>query len=327
LRINKISMEIMHTKSETPAGISEIEPLLAKSPAFTIPSDHDEHSGRLRLLSDKPAQRKEQDDATAIREELILGHMSIVLSIARRIHKRLPAHVSGEDIYGAGVIGLLEAVDKFDPSKKVLFRTYAQCRIRGAILDSLRSLDWSPRRLRSKGRVIERAIQKLAGEFKRAPEEQEIARELNMDLACYQQLLTSLKDLEISTLYAEQDQDWNDDELAFVQDRAGNDALFRCLDAEMRELLGRAIDSLPERERTVVSLRYYEEATMKETALVLGVTESRVSQMHASAILRLRANLADAANGSRSGVGQVPRYRMKRSGAVKDPHKQIRCDR
>jgi RNA polymerase sigma factor for flagellar operon FliA len=319
-------MEIMHTNSETPAGGSQTEPLLPQPSAFNIPSGDDEHSGRPRFLSDKATQRKEQDHATAIREELILEHMPIVRSIARRIHKRLPAHVSGEDIYSAGVIGLLEAVDKFDPSKKVLFRTYAQCRIRGAILDSLRSLDWSPRRLRSKSRVIERVIQKLAGELKRAPEEQEIARELNLDLACYQQLLTSLKGLEIGTLHAEGDQGWSDDELAYVQDRPGNDALFRCLDAEMRELLGHAIDNLPERERTVVSLRYYEEATMKETASVLGVTESRVSQMHASAILHLRANLADAADGSRSGVGQVPRYRMKRSGAVKVPHKQMGCD-
>jgi RNA polymerase sigma factor for flagellar operon FliA len=139
-------------------------------------------------------------------------------------------------------------------------------------------------------------------------------------------LLSSLKGLEIGTLYAERGQDWNDDELVYVQDRSGDDALFRCLDAEMRELLGRAVDNLPERERTVVSLRYYEEATMKEIALVLGVTESRVSQMHASAILHLRANLADAADGSRSGVGQVPRYRTKKSGAVRDPHKQMRCD-
>jgi RNA polymerase sigma factor for flagellar operon FliA len=295
-------MIAMHMTSATPASLSRsVAPLLQRS-AFDVHSPDDADSGRPPYLSDKAVQWKDQADLAAIREQLISEHLPIVRSIARGIHMRLPAHVSRDDIYSAGVVGLLEAVDRFDPSKRVLFRTYAQCRIRGAILDSLRSVDWSPRRLRSKGRAIEQAIQKLTGQFQRPPEEQEIAAELNIGLACYQRLLARLKGLEIGTLYARHGEDSSEEELVYVRDRPEDDPLFRCLVAEMRELLGHAVDNLPERERMVVSLRYYDEATMKEISLVLGVTEGRVSQMHASAILHLRARLTDAAS-SRECVG------------------------
>jgi RNA polymerase sigma factor for flagellar operon FliA len=123
--------------------------------------------------------------------------------IARRIHKRLPQHVSIEDLYSAGVIGLFDALTRFDPSKKVLFRTYAHFRIRGAILDSLQTLDWSPRELRRKGRAIEEAIQILMERAARSPTENEIAQELHMSLVAYQHLLGQLRGLEIGRLYSE----------------------------------------------------------------------------------------------------------------------------
>ena len=134
-----------------------------------------------------------RDLLTAEQERVMTEHLPIVRFIARRIHDRLPPHLPIEDLYSAGVLGLLDAFGRFDPSKQVLFRTYAQFRIRGAILDSLRMLDWSPRELRRKGRAVEQAIQFLAAQFHRSPIDTEIAHKLNISLAAYKQLLWELR--------------------------------------------------------------------------------------------------------------------------------------
>jgi RNA polymerase sigma factor for flagellar operon FliA len=229
----------------------------------------------------------------AAREQLMLEHMPAVRWMARRIHERLPQHVDMEDLVSAGTLGLLDAFRKFDPGKKVQFRSYAQFRIRGAILDSLRTLDWSPRDLRRKGRAVEEAVRRLTAQYGRAPSEPEVAREMHLELEEYQQLLGELKGLEIGTLHLERSEDSGEEELAYIPDRPEEDPLFRCLRGEMRERLAAAIDQLPERERLVVTLYYYEEMTMKEIGLALGVVESRVSQIHSSAVLHLRARLAE----------------------------------
>jgi RNA polymerase sigma factor for flagellar operon FliA len=221
----------------------------------------------------------------------MIEHLPTVWFIARRIHERLPPHVPIEDLYSAGVLGLLDAFGKFDSSKQVKFVTYAQFRIRGAILDSLRTLDWSPRELRRKGRAVEQAIQELIGQLTRSPTDIEIAHKLNMPLADYQQLLWDLKGLEIGTLHAARSEDSEEEELVHVRAGPEDDPLFHYLDGEMRERLTKAINDLPERERLIMTLYYYEETTMKEIGLILGVVESRVSQIHASAVLHLRARL------------------------------------
>jgi RNA polymerase sigma factor for flagellar operon FliA len=223
----------------------------------------------------------------------MLEHMPAVRWMARRIHERLPQHVDMEDLVSAGTVGLLDAFRKFDPAKKVQFRSYAQFRIRGAILDSLRTLDWSPRDLRRKGRAVEEAIRQLTARCGRAPTEPEVAREMGLGLEEYQQLLGELKGLEIGTLHLERSEDSGEEELAYIPNHPGDDPLFRCLRGEMRERLTAAIEQLPERERLVVTLYYYEEMTMKEIGLALGVVESRVSQIHSSAVLHLRARLQD----------------------------------
>jgi RNA polymerase sigma factor for flagellar operon FliA len=197
-----------------------------------------------------------------------------------------------EDLYSAGVLGLLDAFGRFDPSKQVQFRSYAQFRIRGAILDSLRTLDWSPRELRRKGRAIEQAIQTLTAQFGRCPTDIEIAKKLHIPLAAYQQLLGELKGLEIGTLHSERSEDSEQEELIYLPSRPEDDPLFRYLDVEMRERLTKAIGDLPARERVVTTLYYYEELTMKEIGIILDVVESRVSQIHASAVLHLRARLS-----------------------------------
>jgi RNA polymerase sigma factor for flagellar operon FliA len=232
---------------------------------------------------------------TGEQERVLLEHLPIVRFLARRIHERLPQHVDIEDLVSAGVVGLMDAFAKFDPTKKVQFRSYAQFRIRGAILDSLRTLDWSPRELRRKGRAVEEAIRVLTARLGRPPGENEVAAEMALSLDEYQQLLGDLKGLEIGTLHMERNEDSGEEELAYVPGRPDEDPLFRCLRGELEERLGEAIAHLPDRERLVMSLYYYEEMTMREIGLALGVVESRVSQVHASAVVHLRAALKDLA--------------------------------
>jgi RNA polymerase sigma factor for flagellar operon FliA len=232
-------------------------------------------------------------------ERVLLEHLPIVRFLARRIHERLPQHVDIEDLVSAGVVGLMDAFAKFDPTKKVQFRSYAQFRIRGAILDSLRTLDWSPRELRRKGRAVEEAIRVLTARLGHAPGEGEVAAEMALGLSEYQQLLGDLKGLEIGTLHMERNEDSGEEELAYVPGRPEEDPLFCCLRGELEERLSEAIANLPDRERLVMTLYYYEEMTMREIGLALGVVESRVSQVHASAVAHLRAALKDlAANGT-----------------------------
>jgi RNA polymerase sigma factor for flagellar operon FliA len=233
---------------------------------------------------------------TGEQERVLLEHLPMVRYLARRIHERLPQHVEIEDLVSAGVVGLMDAFAKFDPDKKVQFRSYAQFRIRGAILDSLRTLDWSPRELRRKGRAIEEAIRLLTARLGRAPGEAEVAVEMGIGLEEYQLLLGDLKGLEIGTLHVERNENSGEEELAYVPDRQEDDPLFRCLRGELEERLAEAITNLPDRERLVMTLYYYEEMTMREIGLALGVVESRVSQVHASAVVHLRAALRDLAN-------------------------------
>ena len=231
-------------------------------------------------------------------ERLLLEHLPIVRFLARRIHERLPQHVDVEDLVSAGVVGLMDAFTKFDPDKKVQFRSYAQFRIRGAILDSLRTLDWSPRELRRKGRAVEEAMRSMTARLGRPANEVEVATEMGLGLKEYQQLLGELKGLEIGTLHVERNEDSGEEELAYVPGRPEEDPLFCCLRGELEEKLSEAIAHLPERERLVMTLYYYEELTMREIGLALGVVESRVSQVHASAVVHLRAALKDLAAAS-----------------------------
>jgi RNA polymerase sigma factor for flagellar operon FliA len=226
------------------------------------------------------------------RDRLLLEHLPTVRYLARRIHERLPQHVELEDLISAGVVGLIDAFSKFDHSKKVQFKSYAQFRIRGAILDSLRTLDWSPRELRRKGRAVEEAIRSTTQRLGRAPAEQEIATEMDLTLNEFQQLLGDLKGLEIGSLHMERTEDSGDQELAYIPGSPDEDPLFRCLKGELKQRLADAIEELPERERLVLTLYYYEELTMKEIGVTLGVVESRVSQIHSAAVLRLRTALA-----------------------------------
>jgi RNA polymerase sigma factor for flagellar operon FliA len=244
-----------------------------------------------------PDSEAGESEAATDRDLLLMEHLPTVRYLARRIHERLPQHVDLDDLISAGVVGLIDAFSKFDHNKKVQFKSYAQFRIRGAILDSLRTLDWSPRELRRKGRAVEEAIRSVTQRVGRAPLEMEIAGEMELSLTEYQQLLGDLKGLEIGSLHMERSEESGDEELAYVPGSPEEDPLFRCLKGEMKQRLADAIDELPEKERMVLTLYYYEELTMKEIGLTLGVVESRVSQIHSSAVVRLRTALADLRSG------------------------------
>lgn len=228
------------------------------------------------------------------RERLLLEHLPQVRCLARLIHDRLPAQVPLEDLIHAGVIGLIDAVDKFDPTKHVQLRSYAKFRIHGAIVDSLREMDWSPRRLRREARRIEEAHRDLKLRLGRAAGESELAAELGMSLEEFQHLLGELHGLDLSSLQAEGTDSKSDEEV--LSDRPGSvdkDPFAQALRGEMRTLVASALDDLDEREKEVVTRYYLEELTMKEVGAVLGVGESRVSQIHAVALVRLRARLQD----------------------------------
>jgi RNA polymerase sigma factor for flagellar operon FliA len=253
-------------------------------------------------------ERLSEDETLATANErdlLLMEHLPTVRYLARRIHERLPQHVELDDLVSAGVVGLIDAFSKFDHGKKVQFKSYAQFRIRGAILDSLRTLDWSPRELRRKGRAVEEAIRSVTQRIGRSPSEQEIAGEMDLSLADYQGLLGDLKGLEIGSLHMERSEDSGDEELAYIPGSPEEDPLFRCLKGEMKQRLADAIDELPEKERMVLTLYYYEELTMKEIGLTLGVVESRVSQIHSSAVLRLRTALAGLRSSSGSATAKT----------------------
>jgi len=228
------------------------------------------------------------------RDRILLEQLPQVRYLARRIHERLPRHVLLEDLIHAGVIGLIDALNKFDHSKNVQFCSYAKFRIRGAILDNLREMDWGPRELRRKARRVEEAVRKLSLDLSRPPTEDEIAAELGVPLYKLQHLLGELASLEVGSLRFTSPGDGKEQDLCDYLPNAPEDTpFFRCLRSEMKELLARAIAELPEKEHQVLTQYYFEDLTMKEVGAVLGIGESRVSQLHSVAVVRLRARLEE----------------------------------
>lgn len=222
------------------------------------------------------------------RETATAEYLSLVRFLARQLHGRLPQHVDLEDLVSAGTLGLLDAVARFDGEKKVQFRSYAQFRIRGAMMDSLRAADWGPRTLRRQGRLLAQAKQELVAAGIHAPDDQDIADHMGVSLATCQDLQNDLNGLALGSLQFEHDDESGEQVLDSVPGPASEDPLFRCLQGELREALTAAIETLPEKERLVLNLLYHEELTMKEISQVLGVVGSRVSQLHTSAIKRLK---------------------------------------
>jgi RNA polymerase sigma factor for flagellar operon FliA len=225
------------------------------------------------------------------RERLILEHLPQVRLIARRIHERLPDNVSLEDLVSAGIVGLIAAVDLYDSSHQVKLKTYAEHKIRGAILDSLRGLDWAPRQRRKKAKQIEFAISRAEQRLHRIPGEDEIAAEMGLDLEEYHRWLVEVQGLNLGSLeYTSENGEGAGllDYLSDDQDQLPSRLLER---SQLQKLLSDAIGKMPAMERTVLGLYYLEELTLREIAQVVDLHESRISHLKSQAILRLRADI------------------------------------
>ena len=233
----------------------------------------------------------------ALRDRLILTYAPLVKFVAGRLGATLPSHVDEQDLVSYGLLGLIGAIERFDPNREIKFETYAIARIKGAIIDELRSLDWVPRSVRTRARQIERAIAELERTLMRAPTDEEIADKVGIAVEELEDSLTEISRTSIAAL----DEIWSPaggDQISLIdtiEDQNGPNPELSLEQTELKEALGEAISRLPEREKLVVTLYYYEELTLREIGEVLGVTESRVSQLHTKAVLRLKARLSGVA--------------------------------
>lgn len=235
-----------------------------------------------------------------IREQLILKYTPYVKYIANRVAMGLPPNVEVEDLYGYGIFGLIDAIEKFEPQRQIQFKTYAQTRIRGSILDELRKLDWTPRSVRQKARQLEKAYVYLENSLGRAATDEEIAGYMKISL---EELYDWYKDTRGSFLLSLDDLLYSEDDGVTVGDSvpaSDNDNPQNQIEQkEMKQMLVKAINALAEREKLVLTLYYYEEMTLKEIGAILNVSDSRVSQLHTKAILKLRAKLSAVKKGAK----------------------------
>lgn len=239
------------------------------------------------------AEYKGSGDAV-VRDQLIVHYSPLVKYVAGRVATGLPQNVDQADLVSYGIFGLIDAIDKFEPERGFKFETYAIARIKGNILDELRSIDWVPRSVRAKARAMEKAYAKLEAELHRTPTDRELADELDLT---DDQLQTTLGQISFTGLVALDEMLSSGDRGDVVtlgdtlaDQRPGPVAAYEV--EEMREILADAVNRLPEREKTVLSLYYYEGLTLAEIGSILGVTESRVSQIHTKSVLQLRSRLA-----------------------------------
>ena len=243
-------------------------------------------------------RRYKDDGDNAARERLVVAYSPMVKFVAGRLGAGLPSHVDDADLISYGLMGLIGAIERFEPERGIKFETFAMTRIRGAIIDELRSLDWVPRSVRSRAREIEAAQAKLEHELQRAPSEAELAAKLGIS---EEELQTSLLEIHNSSVYA-LDELWTVSDssgdtvslLDTISDPRAEDPQESLASSEIKDRLTEAIASLPEREQLVVALYYYEHLTLREIGEVLGVTESRVSQLHTKAVMRLKSGLQAA---------------------------------
>jgi RNA polymerase sigma factor for flagellar operon FliA len=242
-------------------------------------------------------RRYKRDGDERARERLVVAYSPLVKYVSGRMASGLPAHVEEADLISYGLVGLISAIQRFELEREIKFETYAITRIKGAIIDELRSLDWVPRSVRARARAIERANSKLEHKLQRAPTDEEMAAELEMTVGDFQDALLQISNSTIAAL----------DELWSVSDSSGDQVSLldtlqdpgapdpaHVMDAtDLKDRIADAISRLPEREKLVVALYYYENLTLREIGEVLGVTESRVSQLHTKAVLRLRGRMTD----------------------------------
>ena len=245
-------------------------------------------------MASKQQVVEEIEITTENREKVIIQYSPMIKYVANRIAMRLPPHIEVDDLISVGVLGLMDAITKYDSSRGAKFKNYAEYRVRGEILEEWRSMDWVPRSIRQKASKVDKVVQGLQAKLRRTPEDEEVAKEMGLSLDEFHQTLNETKSIPIFSL----------EDLGIAKESGDQQSLLDCLagkaDAdpqtqirlvELKEIIAKAIDALPEKERLMISLYYYEELTMKEIGAVLDITESRVSQIHSKAVYRLRTKL------------------------------------
>jgi RNA polymerase sigma factor for flagellar operon FliA len=249
--------------------------------------------------AEKPVVSRSRLSVTE-RDQLIIQYAPWVKFIALRMAAKLPAHIQAEDLISAGIIGLIDALDKFNPAREVQFKTYAQIRIQGAMKDELRSLDWASRSMRQKVKRLEQAYATLERELGRPPSSEEVAHSMGIKMAAFEEMLDDVKGTTLVSLEELGQAPASEDKSALLEallTRRDQDPLEMLNLQDLKKALTLAITELPEKERLVLSLYYFEELTMKEVGNVLNLTESRISQLHTQAVLRLRAKLKEYLEG------------------------------
>ncbi len=260
---------------------SPVEVVVESSVEIDVEAE-DKHAETVRQLS--------QGSENARRDRVVLEHLALVRAIAVRVHENLPVHVDLDDLVHAGILGLFDAASKFNPDKQVVFSSYAKHRIKGAILDSLRQLDWASRDLRRRHKQVEAVTRELAAELQRNPTEAEIANKLGVAVDRWRQMMLDLRNVGLisaSTRTNDQDDLPAPDFPSKPETQPDN----MCAREQLRSALGVAMKTLPERYQKVVLLYYTNEMTMKEIGGVLGINESRVSQIHKSALEKMQVVL------------------------------------
>src|SRR5690348_12720780 len=239
-------------------------------------------------------RRYKVDGDEKARERLVVAYSPLVKFIAGRMASGLPSHVEESDLISYGLLGLIGAIERFDTEREIKFETFAVARIKGAIIDELRSLDWVPRSVRARARQVEKAHSELEAELQRAPTDEEMAAKLEVTVEEFQGILLEIANSSVLALddlwtFADPEGGSQVSILDTIQDPAAVDPESEAQASELKDRLADAIESLPERERLVIALYYYENLTLREIGEVLGVTESRVSQLHTKAVLALRS--------------------------------------
>jgi RNA polymerase sigma factor for flagellar operon FliA len=243
----------------------------------------------------RDAKEKFSEIPASVKEQIVLEHAPLIRYIVNRIAVRLPSHIDLDDLHNTGVIGLMDAIEKYDPEKNCKFKTYAEFRIKGAILDQLRSLDWVPRSVRQKGRRLERAYGEIEQRLGRSASEEEVADSLGLQIDKFHELLNQVRGVSLVNLEELRgtgaDGERTGSYADIVEDVHSENPFSALKQQETRRVIADTIGCLPEKERLVLTLYYYEDLNMKEIGAILGITESRVCQIHTKAVGRLRSKL------------------------------------
>jgi len=254
----------------------------------------DENEGTMEALM-RDAREKQGEIPADLKEQIVLEHSPLIRYIVNRIAVRLPSHIDLDDLYNTGVIGLMDAIDKYDHEKNCKFKTYAEFRIKGAILDQLRSLDWVPRSVRQKSRKLEKAYGEVEQRLGRSATEEEVADSLGLEIDKFHALLNQVRGISLVNLEEirgnGQDGDRSGTFADIIEDVHAENPFASLKLLETKHVISDTIGTLPEKERLVISLYYYEDLNMKEIGNILGITESRVCQIHTKSVMRLRAKL------------------------------------